>query len=287
MILGGTYPFPSADSVILLSDGAGEVVAVGDDVLTLKKGDRVSSLFFDRDNRGRGLGGNVPGVLAQYQVFDETSVLKFPSHLSYEEASTLACAAVTAYTSLFEVRPIQAGETVLLQGTGGVSIFGLQLAKAAGARVIITSSSDEKIKKAKELGADDGINYSSNPNWAKAAKELTNGRGVDHIIDLGSADTLGQSIAAIGEGGHISLVGALTGKTESTLDLFGPMLAARAMIRGIYVGVREDFVNLNKILEFHKIKPLVDKVFPFAEAPAAYKYLQGQKHVGKVVIKIE
>ncbi|MFY2822687.1 zinc-dependent alcohol dehydrogenase family protein [Ruegeria sp. MALMAid1280] len=276
-----------------LSDGAGEIVEIGDDVSDWKVGDRVVVSFFPNWERGRfsppdhglALGGNHDGVAAEQITIGQGALVRIPNYLSFAQASTLPCAAVTAWGALFErSNPITSGDIVLIQGTGGVAIFGLQLAKAVGAKVIALSSSDEKLEQVKTLGADIGINYRKTPNWAEAVREATNGHGADHILELGGVETFEQSIAAVAGSGVISQIGVLTG--------FGPqpnlhgLLTASATINGILVGPRAYLENLVSFLEEHRIEPVVDKEYAFGELEAAYEHLESGAHIGKVVISV-
>jgi NADPH:quinone reductase-like Zn-dependent oxidoreductase len=275
-----------------LSDGAGEVVAVGSAVKKFKVGDRVAGCFFQGWQSGRfvaemhrtALGGAVDGVLAEQVRFHEHGLVFLPDGYSFEEGATLPCAAVTAWQALFVRGALVPGETVLLLGTGGVSIFGLQFAKAAGAKVIITSSSDEKLERARKLGADEVINYKLDQDWGKTAARLSGTGGVDHVVEVGGAGTLAQSIRACGFGGKIELIGILAGR-EAATEVF-PIVTKGAAIFGIYVGSREMFENLNRALERSGIKPVIDKVFPFESAGEAFEHLKSGSHFGKVVIKI-
>ncbi len=278
------------DNLVPLSDGAGEVVEVGDDVTRVKPGDRVAGIFLqswlggeasDIDGESA-LGGSRHGVLAQYVVFDQSGLVRTPDHLSFEEGATLPCAAVTAWNALYGLRPLQSGQSVLALGTGGVAIFALQFAKAAGARAIATSSSDEKLARATSLGASDGINYRTMPDWQHEARRLTGGRGVDHVIEVAGAGTLPRSIAAARLGGAIHLISARTG---GEIDP-APILRRNITLRGVYVGSRETFEAMNRAISWHGLKPAIDRIFPFEEAKAAYRYLDSQAHVGKVVIEI-
>jgi NADPH:quinone reductase-like Zn-dependent oxidoreductase len=228
------------------------------------------------------MGGAIDGVLSEYRLFDQHGLVHLPKHLSYEEGATLPCAGVTAWNALFAGKPLIAGQSVLVLGTGGVSIFALQLARAGGARVIATSSSDEKLELAKKFGASDGVNYREHPEWHEQVLALTGGRGVDHVVEVGGAGTLPRSIEATRLGGNIHLIGVLTGGEINPT----PMMRKTLTIRGIYVGSRQMFEALNRSIELHQVKPVIDKVFEFAEAKAAYHHLKGQSHVGKVVIRI-
>lgn len=287
---GGSKP---SASFIPLSDGVGEVVSVGDGVTRVKKGDRVAGIFmqkwiagdFSREKALSALGGGgVDGMLAEYVVLHEEGVVHVPKHLTDEEAATLPCAAVTAWCALVTEGNLKAGDVVLLQGTGGVSIFSFQFAELFGARVIITSSSDEKLERARELGASDLINYKTTQNWDQKAWELTDGFGVDHVVEVGGANTLNQSLRAVRMGGMISLIGVLTGVAADikTVDI----LRKKVRVQGIYVGSREMFEAMNRAIALHKLRPVVDRVFPFEEARQALEYLQSGAHFGKICIKV-
>jgi NADPH:quinone reductase-like Zn-dependent oxidoreductase len=291
-IVLGKYRMPTRPNVIPLSDGAGEVVEVGRDVTRVKAGDRVAGCFFQRwqggapapDTHASALGGGIDGMLADYALLEEDGVVKLPAHLSLEEGATLPCAAVTAWHALMEHARIMPGQTVLVQGTGGVSIFALQLARLAGAEVIATSSSDEKLARAKALGAAHGVNYKATPDWDKAAVELTGGLGVDHVVEVGGAGTLPHSLRAIRVGGKITLIGVLAGAGEINPTL---IFSRRANVQGISVGSTQMFEAMNRAIAAGRLKPVIDKVFAFDEAPAAYRHLQSAQHFGKVVIRIE
>ena len=286
----GTYRMPTKPDLVPLSDGAGEVVEVGPGVTRVKAGDRVAGCFFQRwfggppaaDTHVSALGGGLDGMLAQYVVLEQDGVVALPAHLTFEEAATLPCAAVTAWHALAEHARIVAGEIVLVQGTGGVSIFALQLARLMGARVIVTSSSDEKLARAKALGAAHGVNYKATPEWDKAVVELTGG-GVDHVVEVGGPGTLARSLRAIRVGGKITLIGVLAGAAE-----INPMLifSRRANVQGISVGSTQMFEAMNRAIAASGLKPIIDKVFAFGEAPAAYRHLQSAQHFGKVVIRV-
>ena len=291
-IVRGTYRMPVRDNVVPLSDGSGEVVAVGPGVTRVKAGDKVAGCFFQRwvggepppDVQAGALGGSIDGMLAEYALLEEEGVVKIPAHLSLEEGATLPCAGVTAWHAMIEHGKLIAGQTVLLQGTGGVSIFGLQLARAMGIRAVITSSSDQKLARAKTLGASHGINYKTTPDWEKAAMEFTGGRGVDQVVEVGGAGTLTRSFGAIRVGGRISMIGGLSGAaTELDPRL---ILARRANVQGISVGSTQMFEALNRALAASAIKPAIDKVFGFDEAPAAYRHMAAGAHFGKIVIRV-
>ena len=271
-----------------LSDGVGEVVALGPGASKWKVGDRVAGCFMpkwtcgeiDDEKAKSALGGGGAGMLAEKVAINEAGVVAVPAHLSDEQAATLPCAAVTAWQSL--VPHVKAGDTVLVQGTGGVSIFALQFAKLHGARVIATSSSDAKLAKALELGASDGINYKTTPDWDKKAVELTGGRGVDFVIEVGGAGTLPLSMKAVRAGGQISLIGVLTGGGQVNPM---PILMRDIRVQGIFVGSREMFEAMNRAISEAKLTPMVDRVFPFGEAIEAFQYMESGAHFGKVVIK--
>lgn len=289
MICLGKYPMPTKPDLIPLSDGAGEVVEVGDGVTRVKPGDRVASCFFQRwpggepwpDTQASALGGSVDGMLAEYGVLEEDGVVKVPGHLSFEEAATLPCAALTAWHALVEHGDLTAGQTVLVQGTGGVSIFALQFARMMSAQVIATSSSDDKLERAKRLGATHGINYKRTPDWDKAAVNLTGGRGVDQVVEVGGAGTFVRSLGAIRSGGKISLIGVLSGAADINPTL---ILGKRANMQGISVGSTQMFEAMNRAIAATGLRPVIDKVFGFDETPAAYRHLQSAAHFGKVVI---
>jgi NADPH:quinone reductase-like Zn-dependent oxidoreductase len=274
-----------------LSDGAGEVVAVGDGVTRIKKGDRVAGSFFQGWVDGipdrtalNALGSPADGMLAEYVLLDEQGVVVIPEHLSYEEGASLPCAAVTAWNALMVSGSVQPGNSVLMLGTGGVSIFALQFTKMSGARAIITSCDDAKLERAKELGADLTINYKTNPEWHEEVLAMTNGRGVDHVVEVGGAGTLSRSIQAVGYRGQISLIGVLSGR-EGDTNPHGLMLK-NACMTGIFVGSRVMFEQMNEAISINQMHPVVDKVFPFAEAADAFAYQLAGKHFGKVVIAV-
>jgi NADPH:quinone reductase-like Zn-dependent oxidoreductase len=278
-------------NLIPLSDGAGEVVETGADVTRVKTGDRVAGLFMQTWLGGEmepghvesSRGGAIDGVLAEYVLFDRDGVVPLPDHLSFEEGATLPCAGVTAWNALYNGRPLKTGDTVLVLGTGGVSVFALQFAHAAGARVVATSSSDGKLAQAKALGAAEGVNYRQHPDWQHEVLRLTGGRGVDHVVEVGGAGTLARSVEATRIGGQVHLIGVLTsGEINPT-----PILRRNTILRGIYVGSRQMFEAMNRAIALHKIAPVIDRVFDFEQAQDAYRYLAAQSHVGKVVIRIE
>jgi NADPH:quinone reductase-like Zn-dependent oxidoreductase len=283
---GGAYKLP----FVPFSDGAGEVTAVGDGVTRVSIGDRVCPMFFQSwfdgrpsaSNRRLALGGTRPGVLQELIVLDAEGVSRIPDHLTFEEAATLPCAALTAWRALFEEALIRPGQTILVQGTGGVSIFALQFAKLAGATVIVTSSTDEKLERAKALGADHTINYRSVAEWGKAAAEWAGG-GVDHVVEVGGKDTFQQSIEAARVGGTILVIGVLSGFAQQIAipSLFGKNLH----VIGLSVGSRRVFENMVSAIGHNHIKPVVDRTFGFTEVPDALRLMQQAGHFGKIAIE--
>lgn len=274
------------------SDGAGEVVTVGEGVSRVKVGDRVAGIFMQDWLEGEyteakaksALGGGMQGMLAEYVVLHENGLVKIPEHLSYEEASTLPCAAVTAWHALIE-NGLRPGQRVLLLGTGGVSIFSLQFAVTAGAEVIITSGSDEKITKALKLGAAHGINYKTMPEWDRKVRELTDGTGVDIVVEVGGAGTLPQSLKAVRMGGRINLIGVLSGASGEINPRSITMKKIR--LQGVLVGSREMFESMNKAVSLHRLHPVIDRVFPFGEARDALRYMESAAHFGKICLRLE
>lgn len=291
LVIKGAYnpkmPLPR----VPVSDGVGEVAATGAGVTRVKAGQRVAGLFMPgwiegelTDAKGRtALGGSVDGLLGEYAVLPEQSVVSVPEHLSDEEAATLPCAAVTAWNGLVCAGKVKPGDTVLVQGTGGVSLFALQFAKLAGARVIATSSNDDKLARAKVLGASDGINYRGVPEWGDSVRQLTGGRGVDHVIEVGGAGTLTQSLRAVRTGGLVALIGVLAGYGQFNPV---PILMKGVRVTGIYVGSRDMFEDMNRAIVLNRLKPVVDRVFDFANAVEAFRYFESAAHFGKVVIRM-
>ena len=283
---GGTV---TAD-IIPMSDGAGEVVALGSGVSRFKLGDRVAGTFFRNYIDGPpaqverpALGSPVDGVLAEYVVFNQQDAVLIPTNLSYAEAATLPCAGVTAWHALMvSGKPVKAGETVLVLGTGGVSLHALQFANAAGARVIVTSSSDEKLTKARLLGAVATINYLKFPLWHEEVMRLTNGHGADCVIEVGGAGTLKSSMLSLAYAGKIAMIGVLAGFTGDTNP--HPVMLKGGSMHGIFVGNRAMFEQMNRAIEINDIHPVIDRVFTFADAAQSFAYLQSQSHFGKVVI---
>jgi len=278
-------------AAIPLSDGAGEVTAVGQDVTRWKVGDRVAPIFTQRWLGGNllpeyipsALGGPSDGVLAEQIVLNEEGLVRIPSHLSFEQAATLPCAAVTAWHAALVKGALRPGHTVVTLGTGGVSLFSAQFALMSGARVIATTGSDAKVKRLRELGVSDVINYRTVPDWDARVRELTGGRGADLVVEVGGPGSVARSIAAIRYCGHISVVGNLAGK--ATIDP-GALFAKRASMCGIQVGSRDMFEEMNRAIEVAKLEPVIGRVFDFTETRAAYEHLAGGTHFGKVVIRV-
>lgn len=292
MMVKGAYNPKLKMPLVPFSDGAGEVVAIGEAVTKFKVGDRVMPIFMQGWSDGAiefkkaktALGGDIDGVLREFGAFDESGLVCIPDHLSYEEAATLPCAAVTAYNALFISGGLKPDDTVLLQGTGGVSIFALQFASVFGCRTIITSSSNEKLQRAKDLGADDLINYKEREDWDQAVLELTGKRGVDHVVEVGGAGTMKKSVASVKMGGHIAVIGVLTQG-----DGINPVSILQKTIKmqGIFVGSRQMFEDMNRLLCQHTyLKPVIDKTFEFSEAKDALKFMEAGAHFGKIVVKI-
>ncbi|NGN44610.1 NAD(P)-dependent alcohol dehydrogenase [Mesorhizobium sp. CGMCC 1.15528] len=281
----------STNNLIPLSDGAGEVVALGAGVTKHRIGDRVAGAFYPdwisgpitAGNKKRGLGGTIDGVLAEYLVLGEDALIPFPEHLSFEEAATLPCAALTAWNALTEISRLRPGQTVLLQGTGGVSIFALQFAKAMGAQVFHISSSAEKLALLHEMGADHVLNYRENPDWDSQVLSLTNGRGVDVVVEVGGPGTLERSFRAVRVDGSIVTIGFVGGGAE-----INPRAIIGRAIRltGISVGSADMFKDMNRAIGLHGLRPVIDEVFPFERAADAYAKLRAGRHFGKLVVAI-
>jgi NADPH:quinone reductase-like Zn-dependent oxidoreductase len=277
---------------IPLSDGAGEVAAVGDGVTRLRAGDRVANLFMTKwkegeltsEKAGSALGGAHDGMLAEYVVLSEDAWVKFPDHLTFEQAATLPCAGVTAWNALMTRDPLKPGDTVLVQGTGGVSLFALQFANLAGARVIVTSSNDDKLARTRQFGATDGVNYRKTPDWEIPVRALTGGRGVDQVVEVGGAGTLPKSLKAVRTGGVITLIGILTGGAGTVNPL--PLLMKAVMLRGIFVGSGAMFEAMNQAIAQHRLEPVVDRIFPIDQVREALNYLKSGAHFGKIVLRI-
>jgi NADPH:quinone reductase-like Zn-dependent oxidoreductase len=279
-----------SDAITPFSDGCGVVEAVGEGVTRVAVGDRVATLFFQGWISGpptveklmTSLGHPIPGAGRELAVFSQEGLSKVPEFLTDEEVSTLPCAGLTAWRALFEDARLQPGDTVVLQGTGGVSIFGLQFAHAAGYRTVITSSSDEKLARAKGMGATRGVNYKAEPEWSKAVREATLGRGADFIMEVGGGGTIEQSLQAVKIGGHIAIIGVVGGFGGSVNPAV--LIGNSARLQGLSVGSRDMFEAMCKALELHGIHPVVDKVFPWTEARAAFAAMQGGEHFGKIVL---
>ncbi|HZZ79274.1 MAG TPA: NAD(P)-dependent alcohol dehydrogenase [Gemmataceae bacterium] len=273
-----------------LSDGVGEVIGVGPGVTRVKVGDRVAGCFMSRWIAGAitdigaksGLGGNIEGIAAEQVVLDEDAVVKVPTHLSDEEAATLPCAAVTAWNALVTQGGLKAGDSVLVQGTGGVSIFALQFARMMGARVIATSSSNAKLERVKQMGASDGINYKDTPAWDEKVREVTGGAGVDHVVEVGGAGTFNLSMKSVRLGGIVSLIGVLAGKGDVNLM---PVLMKSVRVQGIFVGSREMFEAMNKAIALAQMRPVADRVFDFKDIQAALKHMEAGAHFGKICLR--
>jgi NADPH:quinone reductase-like Zn-dependent oxidoreductase len=291
MVVKGHYNPRLKRPMVPLSDGAGIVEAVGPDVTRFKKGDHVAGCFMQkwiegqitREKFNSALGGAVEGVLQEYKLFPEEGLIPVPASLNDEEAAALPCAAVTAWHALFEHTPSVPGSSVLIQGTGGVSIFALQLAKAAGLRTIITSSSDQKLERARSLGAHETINYKRNPDWEMEARQLTGGMGVDHLIEVGGSDTLPRSLKAVRMGGAISVIGVLSGAEPNVTPR--DILMNSIRVQGIYVGSRLMFERLSRAIDLHAIKPVIDRTFAWTEFKEALRHMEGQSHFGKICLR--
>jgi len=272
------------------SDGAGEVIEIGAGVTRFNTGDRVCGIFFQDWIDGaltethtlNMLGGTAEGMLAEYRVLPESGLVSTPSHLTDVEAASLPCAALTAWNSIVEFGHVTAGDTVLLLGTGGVSVFAQQICNVLGARTIVTSSSDAKLARVRELGAWQTINYHENPQWAARVLELTDGRGVDHTVEVGGAGTLQASMSATRFGGTIGVIGILTGGEVDPVAILRRSLS----LQGIYVGSRRMFEDMNRAFEVHNINPVIDGTYTFGDARAAYHDMRAAGHFGKLVITL-
>lgn len=294
LMVNGAYGSAIRPPITPLSDGCGVIEAVGEGVDRVGVGDRVATLFFQNWISGRptaeragasALGWPVPGIGREYAVLSQEGVSKVPDFLSDHQVATLPCAALTAWRGLFVDAQLQPGDAVVLQGTGGVSIFGLQFAEAAGLQTIITSSSDEKLNRAKALGADHLVNYRQTPEWSKAVRAATAGRGADFVMEVGGAQTLKESLKSIRIGGHIAIIGVLSGPQEAIQ--FGALIATSARLQGLSVGSRDMFEAMCRAIELHRIEPVVDKVYPWTEAAAALRAMQAGEHFGKIVLAFD
>ncbi len=292
LMVRGQYNPKMALPRIPCSDGAGEVVELGEDVHEVAKGQRVAGIFMQNwldghptAEKTRGaLGGDIDGMLAEYVVLRQSGVVTIPDHLSYEEGATLPCAAVTAWNAVEHAAQVRPGEVVVTQGTGGVSIFALQFAKIAGASVIGTSSSDEKLERAKTLGLAAGFNYRQSPEWAKWVQKQTDNRGADLIVEVGGAGTFSQSLQAVRMGATVAQIGVLS---QSDQPLPIPLILHRQVrILGVYVGSRAHFEAMNQAITAHKIRPVVDRVLPFSQAREGLKAMENGVHFGKIVIQV-
>ena len=290
MMVQGRYNPRQPLPLVPCSDGAGEVVGVGEGVAGWRTGDRACPIFAprwlagapDRERLRATLGGPLDGTLRELMTVPAESVVRAPAGLDDVEAATLPCAAVTAWSALVRQGEIRAGQSVLVLGTGGVALFALQVALLHGARVLVTSSSDEKLARARALGAAEGINYRDEPTWGKRARELA-GEGVDHVVEVGGAGTLAESMRAARPGGTIHLIGVLA-SGEAPLSIV-PVFMSQLRVQGVLVGSREAFEELVTAFELHAVRPVVDRVFAFEEAPAAFAHLAAGAHFGKVCVR--
>ncbi|MWC28850.1 zinc-dependent alcohol dehydrogenase family protein [Paenibacillus sp. MMS18-CY102] len=290
-VIDGFYNPDLNTPLIPVSDGVGEVIALGEGATKFQLGERVSGIFTQSWKTGEAtqqnwvttLGSPLDGLLVEYAVLPEEGLVRVPGYLSDAEAATLPCAGVTAWHAIVEEGKVKAGDTVVVQGTGGVSLFALQFAKLQGAKVIVTSSSDGKLERAKALGADFGINYKKNVNWDQAVLDYTDGRGADHIVDLGGSATLNRSLSALKVGGQISIVGLLSGSSVEGLNLI-PAILRKARLQAINVGSRTMFEHMNAALQHHRLHPAIDRVFPFPQAVEALQHLAHGSYFGKICI---
>jgi NADPH:quinone reductase-like Zn-dependent oxidoreductase len=274
------------------SDGAGEIVEVGEGVADFKAGDRIAGIFMQRWLEGKpsaaknkaALGGDIDGMLAEYVALDATGVVRIPDHLTYEEAATLPCAGVTAWNAIVTKGGLEPGDTVVIQGTGGVSIFALQFAKMLGARVLGTSSSDDKLERARTHGLDAGVNYKTHGEWADWVIAQCDGEGAELVVEVGGAGTFAQSLKAVRVGGTIAQIGVLSHGQEPLQ--VAPILRKQVRVQGIFVGSRENFVVMNRAIAQNGLKPVVDSVFALEDARAAFQKMEGASHFGKIVIRV-
>lgn len=291
IVTGGYFGGAAQRDTVPLSDGAGEVVAAGSEVTRFKVGDRIVSTFFQNWVDGPpapdarpAIGAPLDGVLAEYVLFDQRDAVAMPANLSFEEGATLSCAGVTAWHALMIICAVKPGDSALVLGTGGVSIFALQFARLAGARVYMTSSSDEKLERGRALGATGLINYKRTPEWDKEVLKLTEGRGVNYVIEVGGPGTLARSMQSVAYAGKIALIGVLAGFQGDTNP--HPVMRKGASLHGIFVGNRAMLERMNAAIEVNGMKPIVDRAYPFEQALDAYRYQQSGAHFGKVVIRI-
>jgi NADPH:quinone reductase-like Zn-dependent oxidoreductase len=292
LMVRGQYNPRMALPRIPCSDGAGEVIDVGEGVTAVKTGQRVAGIFMPKwltgppssETTAGALGGDVDGMLAEYVVLPQTGLISIPEHLSYVQAATLPCAGVTAWNALTNVEPVKAGEVVVIQGTGGVSIFALQFAKLMGARVLGSSGSDQKLERARKLGLDAGVNYLQYPKWAKWVMSETGNIGADLVVEVGGGGTLAESLAAVRIGGTVAQIGVLS-LSEQPLPI--PLILHRQIrLQGVYVGSRAHFEGMNRAIATHRLEPVVDEVFAFGEAREAFTKMERAAHFGKIVIQI-
>ena len=291
MVVKGIYNPKLKRPMVPLSDGAGVVEEIGPGVTRFKKGDRVAACFMQkwmdgpptREQGASALGGAIDGVLREFAVFSQEGLVASPPSLSDEETAALPCAGVTAWHALFEHAAMAPGDTVLMQGTGGVSVFALQFAHTAGLRTVVTSSSDRKLERARQFGASETINYKQTPDWDETARRLTSGQGVDHIIEVGGSGTMPRSLRAVRVNGAVSVIGVLSGVDPTVSPTAILMNSIR--VQGIYVGSRAMFERMNRAIEFHRIKPVIDRVFAWTEIKEALRYMESQRHFGKICLK--
>jgi NADPH:quinone reductase-like Zn-dependent oxidoreductase len=292
LVVLGKYNPKLALPRIPCSDGAGEVIAVGDGVTRWRPGQRVAGIFMQNWSEGaptaekqRGaLGGDIDGMIAEYVALDQSGLVEIPEHLTWEKAATLPCAGITAWNAVVHAGHMKAGDTAVIQGTGGVSIFALQFARLLGARVLGTSSSDEKLQRAHKLGLDSGLNYKKNPDWAPWVLEQTGGVGADLVVEVGGAGTLAQSLKAVRVGGVIAQIGVLSPSTEPLV--ISPILHKQVHLQGIYVGSRANFEEMNKAIVLNSLQPSVDEVFAFHHFQNALRAMESGSHFGKLVIRV-
>lgn len=293
-MIQGVYNPKQSLPLIPVSDGVGNVVACGQDVRQVQIGDRVAAVMVQGWKTGpptldhirhRTLGGPLPGMLQEFVVLHEDDVIQIPTYLSDEEAATLPCAALTAWSALATLGHLQAKQTVLVQGTGGVSVLALQIARASGARVFATSSSDEKRQRLEALGAEQTVNYKHTPQWGKWARTMADELGVEHVIDVGGENTLSESLQAVRPGAQISVIGVLSG-TSCPVNLLA-ILMRQIRLQGVFVGHKDGFTAMNDFLNEHQLRPVVDRTFAFGEVPEAFHYFQSGSRVGKVCVRVD
>ncbi len=289
----GYYPLPIKSDLVPVSDGAGEVVAVGEGVTRFAVGDRVMNVVFPQWMDGpfsmdvaAQVGGSLDGMLTEYAALSEEGAIQIPQHLSFEEAATLPCAGVTAWNALTGGQGLQAGQTVLTLGSGSISLFVIQFAKLFGAQVIATTSSDERAMRLRALGADAVINYSESPKWNEEVRRLTEGRGVDHVIEVGGSGTVVRSIQSTRYSGEVALVGNLARDPTADVGVQRAVFMGLITLRGISLGHRAHFEAMNRAIIVNRLKPVIDRVFAFDQAKAAYRYYDEKHPFGKVIIRV-